>query len=355
MTAVARPEVVALAHARAAARDARDWPEADRLLAAIEAAGWKVVDRGTSFQLLPAHPPDLLEDGFVRYGRSDSVPSRLLEAATMEATIILVATDDVAALRATLSGLRRHAPVRSQVVLVADAPSDTVAASLLDSAGAAAGPIGGTPLELIWTSTRLGNAAAWNAGLRRSLGAVVILLDLGLEPVGDLVGPLVRALDDPSVAVAGARGLVSVDLRHFEPSADLDVDAIEGSCLAFRRADLSARGPLDERFLGGRLLDVWWSLVLRDEGEGQPPRRAVVVGGLPLAPAAAGGRVVGGDPQRSGAPEPTRTPERGGALTATDPAARDRESRRNGYRILDRFGRRPDLVAGRSSSANRSG
>ena len=332
MTAAARPEVVALAHARAAARAAREWAEADRLLGAIEAAGWKVVDRGTSFQLLPAHPPDILEDGLVRYGRSDSVPSRLLEANSAEATIVLVATDELEALATTLSALRRHAPAGSQVVLVADAPTDEVTACLQDPTGPAAGAIGGSVPEVIWTSTRLGYAAARNAGLRRALGAVVILLDLGLEPIGDLVGPVVGALADPSVAVVGARGFVSSDLRRFEPSTGADVDAIEGSCLAFRRADLIARGPLDEGFLGGRLLDVWWSLVLRDEGEGRPPRRAVVVNGLPL-------------PQEAiGTSDAVGTPAVAGARTASTASLRDRQSRRNGYRILDRYGRRHDLL-----------
>ena len=49
--------------------------------------------------------------------------------------------------------------------------------------------------------------------------------------------------------------------------------------MAFRRADAAARGPLDERFRFYRNLDIWWSLVLRDEGEGEPPRRAVALAG----------------------------------------------------------------------------
>ena len=68
-------EVLAAAHARAAARAARDWTEADRLRAEIEAAGWKIVDRGTDFALTPAAPPDLAEGDRVRYGSSGSVPS----------------------------------------------------------------------------------------------------------------------------------------------------------------------------------------------------------------------------------------------------------------------------------------
>ena len=37
--------------------------------------------------------------------------------------------------------------------------------------------------------------------------------------------------------------------------------------MAFRRADYVARGPLDEHFAFYRNLDIWWSLVLRDQDE----------------------------------------------------------------------------------------
>ena len=100
-----------------------------------------------------------------------------------------------------------------------------------------------------------------------------------MEPTGDLVTPLVHALDDPTVAVTGGWGIVSTDLRKFEDAPAGDVDAIEGYVMAFRRADCAARGPLDERFRYYRNLDIWWSLVLRDEGEGSPPRRAVSLDG----------------------------------------------------------------------------
>ncbi len=65
-------DVLSAAHARARAREARDWAEADRLRAEIEAAGWKIADRGTDFALSPANPPDIEESGRVRYGSSAS-------------------------------------------------------------------------------------------------------------------------------------------------------------------------------------------------------------------------------------------------------------------------------------------
>ena len=79
-------EVRAWAQARSDARVAQDWPEADRLRAAIEGAGWRVIDRGSRFSLEPAHAPDLLEGDRIRYGSSRAVPSRLDEPASAPVT-----------------------------------------------------------------------------------------------------------------------------------------------------------------------------------------------------------------------------------------------------------------------------
>jgi cysteinyl-tRNA synthetase len=324
---VTRPHVpegvLTAAHERAKARAARDWAEADRLRAEIEAAGWTIVDRGTDFALSPAAPPDVAAGDHVRYGASRNVPSRLDEPATARATIVLVATDWPADLDRALTALRTHAPDGTTVVVVADGPSAEQAAALealpRDGEAASAGEPT-LPVELTWTSERLGAGAAANIGIRRAAGGVVILLDTSVEPTGDLVTPLVAALDDPSVAVAGAFGLISGDLRRFAEAPAGDVDAIEGYCLAFRRADAAERGPLDERFRFYRNLDIWWSLVLRDAGEGSPPRRAIRLDGLPV----------------------TRHEHRG--WTSLPDEERDRLSKRNFYRIIDRFGARRDLL-----------
>jgi hypothetical protein len=201
----------------------------------------------------------------------------------------------------------------TQVVVVAGGPMAERDETLgsLDAAGA----------EIVRTSAPLGQAAAINAGVRRAIGEVVVLLDPSVEPTGDVTAPLAGALHDPTVAVAGPWGLRSPDLRHFEDAPGPEADAIAGYCLAFRRADFAARGPLDEKFRFYRNLDIWWSLVLRDEGEGRPPRRAVVVAGLPLV----------------------RHEHRG--WTSVAPDERDRLSKRNFYRVLDRFGARLDLVS----------
>ena len=305
-------EILALAHARAAARSGHDWAEADRLRAGIEAAGWKVVDRGTDFGLERATPPTLAGDGVIRYGSAEAVPARLAEPPTGLATVIVVATDWPADLERALTGLRAHVTKGLSIVVVADGPSAEQEADL---------PADGDGLEVIRTTERLGVAAAWNVGLRRARGPSVVILDTAVEPTGDLVSPLVAALDDPTVGVAGGFGIVSADLRKFEDGGPGDATAIEGYVLAFRRGDAANRGPLDERFRFYRNLDIWWSLVLRDEGEGSPPRRALAV------------------------PIPAIRHEHRG-WTSLGESERDRLSKRNFYRIIDRFGWRRDLATG---------
>jgi cysteinyl-tRNA synthetase len=309
-------EVLTAAHDRSKARAARDWAEADRLREVIEAAGWKVVDRGTDFALSPAVPPDVEAEGAVRYGSSANVPSRLDEPATGLATVVIVASDHPTDVERAVRGLAAHAPGGTSIVIVADDPGEGGAAAL-DGLTAAAGEL---PLEIVRTSERLGHGAATNIGIRRASAPVVMLLDPSIEPTGDLVTPLVRALDDATVAVAGGFGITSRDLRRFEDAPAGDVDAIEGYLQAFRRADAAERGPLDERFRFYRNLDIWWSLALRDEGEGSAPRRAVRVDGLPLE----------------------RHEHRGWTSLPDD--ERDRLSKRNFYRIIDRFGWRRDLL-----------
>jgi hypothetical protein len=316
--------VLSAAHARARAREARDWAEADRLRAEIEAAGWRVVDRGTDFALTPAAPPDVADGDHIRYGASRSVPSRLDEPEVGLATVILLATDWPDDLARTLAGLEAASPPGTSVVIVSDDPSPAQETALLAiDVGRNDGPAAGRlPTEVVRTSERLGHAAAVNVGLRRAGGPVSILLDTSVEPTGDIVTPLVRALDDPTVAVAGGWGIVSSDLRTFGEAPAGDSDAIEGYCQAFRRVDYAVRGPLDEHFRFYRNLDIWWSLVLRDGGQGGPHRRAVSLDGLPL-----------------------RRHEHRGYLSLPE-AERDRQSKRNFYRILDRFRDRRDLLIG---------
>jgi cysteinyl-tRNA synthetase len=165
----------------------------------------------------------------------------------------------------------------------------------------------------------LGFAAAVNAGIDAAAGDVVILFDPGVELKGDGVTPLIEALRDPQVAVAGPFGVSGKGtIKEFEESAGPEVDAIEGYCMAFRRADALALEGFDPKFRFYRIADIEFSFRLRAQARG----RAVVVAGLPIE----------------------KHEHR--LWEATDPAERERLSRRNFYRFLDRWGGREDLLVG---------
>lgn len=168
----------------------------------------------------------------------------------------------------------------------------------------------------------LGFGGAVNAGIEAAAGEVVVLFDPGVELQGDAVSPLLDALADPTVVVAGPFGLrAKGTLKEFDSSAGPDVDAIEGYCLAFRRADGLAVGGFDSRFRFYRMADVEFSFRLRDGGG-----RAVAVAGLPLV----------------------KHEHR--LWESTEPRERERLSKRNMYRFLDRWRDREDLMVGQYDS-----
>ena len=172
----------------------------------------------------------------------------------------------------------------------------------------------------VWIDPPLGFATAVNAGIEAATGDIVVLFDPGVELTGDAITPLVAALGDPTVAVAGPFGLRGKDtLKEFAESIGPDVDAIEGYCMAFRRADALAAEGFDPKFRFYRIADIEFSFRLRDRG----PGRALAVAGLPLV----------------------KHEHR--LWEATPPDERDRLSRRNFYRFLERWGKREDLLVGR--------
>ena len=248
-------------------------------------AGWRIVDRGTDFALTPAAPPDVADGDQIRYGSSRSVPSQAGRAGRRPRD-----GDPPRDGLARRSGPhadrsagipRRPAPRwwssptghhREQEAALGGAsrppearrPATSRSRSSGRASASATRPpptpgCAGRPVRSWSCSTRASNRPATSSR------------------------PSFAALDDPTVAVTGAWGIVSRDLRRFEDAPPGDVDAIEGYCLAFRRADFAARGPLDEHFRFYRNLDIWWSLVLRDGGESGHARRACSLDdGLPL-------------------------------------------------------------------------
>ncbi|HEY2804100.1 MAG TPA: glycosyltransferase [Actinomycetota bacterium] len=169
-------------------------------------------------------------------------------------------------------------------------------------------------VELVALAPSTGWAAARNAGLRRATGSIVLVVDGSVEATGDPFPPLARALEDERIGIAGAFGLVTRDLREFEGSGGPDVDAIEAYLMAFRRDVVEELGGFDERFAFYRSADLELSFRVKDRGY-----RTVVVPGLPVE----------------------RHEHR--QWTTTPVEERDRLSKRNFNRFLERFRGRFDL------------
>ena len=204
-----------------------------------------------------------------------------------------------------LAALERYPPAVTPQVVVADRTGG----------GAAGFSDVGLTIDL---PAGTGFGAARNAALRRATGDVVVLVDTSVEPTGDLFGPLVEALADPAVAVAGPFGLVTDNLYDYREQVTGEVAAVQGYCLAARRADLLAVGGVRETFVYYRNADIDLSFRLRTLSD--RPGRAVALGAERCA----------------------RHCHRAWEVTAVDD--RDRLSRRNFGKIMDKFRGRADLI-----------
>jgi len=291
-------EVRALAAERQAARAARDFARADALRDAIAELGYRVVDTPQGPVLEPLAPPApaRLQAG--------GVPSALGEPPSFDASIHLVVPGWPEDAVRALAAFRTHHPGRALQPVVADLTETDPA-------------VYGEGVEVLPLEPDTGWAAAMNASLRRSRGRIALVLDGSVEPTGDVIGPLEEALADPSVGVCGPFGVVSRDLHSFEESPGPEVDAILGYLMALRRDTLRGIGGFDEHFRFYRTADIELSFRIRDAG-----LRALVV------------------------PVPVRRHEHR-LWTHTDPAERERLSKRNFYRFLERFRGRTDLLVRR--------
>lgn len=292
-------EVRALAAERDRRRDEKDFAAADALRDRIAHLGFTVVDtaEGPLLEPIVATAPER--------ARAADVESVLDEPPTLDASVHWVVEgwpeDVVRALR----GFRAHEGGREVQYVLADV-TETDPATYGDG------------VEVVTLEPDTGWGAARNAGLRRSRGRAVLVMDGSVEPEGDVLGPLERALEDASVGVCGPFGISTNDLREFHDSdgtgPDREVDAIEGYLMAFRRDVIRDVGLFDERFRWYRTADIECSFRVRDAGF-----RAVLVD------------------------VPIRRHEHR-MYHSTPPDERDRLSKRNYYRFLERFRDRFDLL-----------
>jgi len=297
----APPEaVLALAQERAQARAGKDYAASDRLRDEIARAGWVVRDGPDGWTLAPRPPYD------VRPSVAD-LPDRTAEPDGRRCTVgVLVEgwADDV---RTCVQALLAHAP-EDVVVLLLDNGSDA-GPTVHELAAASPGRV-----EELHVERAAGWSQARQAMLRADPAAVHVLLDPSTVLEGDALTPVLTCFDDPSVAGAGWRGVAVQDgWTEFADAPPGEVEALLGYLFAVRRS-AAARVPLPAaRFY--RNADLEWSFLLREAGG----RLVVPEGDLPVRQ------------------------DRHRGYSDSDPAYRDRESRRTYDRFLQRFRGREEL------------
>ncbi len=169
-------------------------------------------------------------------------------------------------------------------------------------------------VEVIPLVEGLGWARSRNAGLGRTRGRLVAVVDGSIEAAGDVLGPLEGTLADRSVGITGPMGAVTDDLREFRAADGHECDAVEGYLMAFPRELLQRGLAFDPRFRFYRAADLDFSFQVK-----ALDLRAVVTE-VPIE----------------------RHEHR--AWSTTPEADRERLSKRNFYRFLDRWRGRTDLL-----------
>jgi cyanophycinase-like exopeptidase len=288
---------------RDALRAEKKFAEADQVRERIAALGYALKDS-------PSGPVFSL----TQYPNSNAVPSQLDQPDTVQWSVVLLAQNNADEIvRAVRSVLEWGADHPLEVVIVDDASSADTRAALADFACDA-------PRErvrLVYLSGPLGEGAGRNAGLRTARGTFVMILGGHVEIAGDVFTPLTTALADETIGAAGSNALVTEDLFTFHPAPTPEADAIEFYLFAFRRDRLKRVGGPDEKFVFYRNLDLDWSFAFKDQG-----LRLVGVPGLPL--------VVHEHP-----------------YLRMEPTERDKLSKKNYRRFLDKWRERTDLLVSR--------
>ena len=301
-------EILALSHERDELRRKGKYAKADDLKRQLEEAGYGIKDNPHGAHLIVL--PGVEIDG-VHYRTSRHVPSELDHADICAFSVNILAQNTFEATRRCIESIERFAVGQSiEVMLVDNGSQDEL------YAWASARQQQDARLHVLRIARPVGEAEARNAGLKRSLGQYILMLDSSIELTGDVFTPLAETLSNSDVGITGLRGMLSEDMRHFEETSELEVEAIAGLCMAFRRSLLKSAGFFDERFRFPYYMDIDFNFAVRDCG-----KTALVIPGLPAR----------SHPQQE-------------YNSKLSDAERTRLTRRNFYRFLDKWGHRDDLL-----------
>ncbi|MCP4741126.1 MAG: hypothetical protein GY871_02690 [Actinomycetales bacterium] len=302
--------VQALAAARADARSAKDFARADAMRAEIDAAGWTVVDKAGRFELVEKPPFDVLRDV------DALVSSAPVEAPTVVCVIVDGWPDDT---DVCLQALKAHAPAEA-MVLVIDCAN-------VDEAGARAEvfaddqPERFRVLHMEGTLASLGWSSVVSAAIDLSRCDVFVIMDLSTIIEGDAFAPMREVLDRDDVVGTGWKGVnVNVDdgWRSFDAAEAGEADAILGYLMVLKREAIEVVRP-DPKARFYRNADMEWSLALREAGG----ILAIPADSLPI---------------RQG---------RHHGYHDSDPAFREKQSKKTYDRLLQRFRGKDHLLAPR--------
>lgn len=286
--------------ARAVARAGKDFAESDRLRDEIAALGWVVRDTADG-QVVSEKPPYDVLAGV------SALPDRAAEPDSPGTVATLLVEGWPEDLRTCVAALLEHGPADLRVVLVENGQTD---------AGAVVHELAADPrVEEVHLDRAGGWAEVRNALVRSRTEAAHVVMDVSTVLTGDALTPLVAALG--AASAAGWRGVRVADgWTDFEDAPagpdPVEVEALLSYLLVVRRpAALEVPLPPKARFY--RNADMEWSFLLREAGH----------------------RLVAVD-------VPARQ-DRHRGYHDSDPAYRDKESRKTYDRFLQRFRGREEL------------
>ncbi len=300
-------EILALSHERDLLRRRGQYDRADVLKRRLEEAGYVVKDNphGAHLVILPS-----IEIDGNTYRTARQLPSLLDEVDNCTFSVNILAQNSIDQTRRCVESVLRFAGNTTiEIILVDNASQDGL------DLWAQALKYQEPRLHLLRASRMMGTAEARNIGLKQSRGRYILLIDTSIELVGDIFTPLAQTLTNSNVGITGLHGLHTEDLRHFEDSQQLEVEAINGLCMAFRRKLLKKAGLFDERYRDSQYMDVDFNFAMRDQGA-----------------------------QVQVTPDLPATYHRESKDTTMSDAERMRLHKRNFYRFLDKWGDRDDLL-----------
>jgi cysteinyl-tRNA synthetase len=257
-------EVLAALDQHRAARASRDWARADVIRASFD--GYRVEDHRDDQAIVSRADRRTGPRERRTVSSTAELPDHRSEPPARSWSVAVLTRDAPDSLERCVRATLRFLP-RDGELIVLDAGSRPAAQERL-----AALAVDDRRIAAYFADRDFGEGAARNALLRVSRGRMVLELDASIELVGDLFVPFGKALAGTDVGLVGPFGLRTDDLKHFDEVTSGECDAIQGYCVAARRAVLLEVG-FDPRYRFYRNLDIAVSFAVRERGY-----RAVAIG-----------------------------------------------------------------------------